>query len=432
MFKYLRQLIGGNILLKITSFNSIAIGVRIVVGLITSKIIAYYLGAQGMALLGDLRNFFSSVQSVSTLGIYNGLVKYIAEYKNAKKEMKKILSTAYYMGFIAAMLTGFVLYFWAADWNRLVFKGDYNFTYIFEVMALVVPLYALNMFCLAIINGFTKYRFIIKLNITSNVVGLFVTIFLILKYHTDGAFIAVVLTPALSLVITAVLLINRRNLTGLIKSSKINKGYIKRFASYTGMTLFSAMVSPWVYIGIRQHIIDTDGIVNAGYWDAMLRLSDYYLMFVTTVMTLYILPKLSEVRTSKGFRAEIFNFYKTLLPLFAAGLIVIYLFRRIIIRIVFTEDFLEMEPIFSWQLLGDLIRVASIVIGYQFIAKNMFWHFIITQIISLTTIYFSSTYFIDQYGFVGASMGHAVSFAIHLSMMFFIFRKELFFKLPQD
>ncbi|MEH6405834.1 MAG: O-antigen translocase [Leeuwenhoekiella sp.] len=432
MLKYLRQLVGGNILLKITSYNAFAMIVKIVSGLVSSKVIAFYLGPPGMALLGDLRNFFSSVQSVSTLGIYDGVVKYIAEYKESRKELKKILSTAFYLGFIASILTAIVLYFGASYWNTVIFKDEYDFTYIFQLMALVIPLYAINIFCIAIINGYSKYKFIIQLNIATNILGVILTVILIATHDIDGAFVAAVLLPALTLIITGVFLVKKKNFIKHIKFARVKTEYIKRFASYTGMTIFSTMSVPWVYISIRQHIIDTDGIQNAGYWDAMLRLSDYYLMFVTTILTIYILPKLSKLKSARGFRTEIFNFYKTILPLFGLGLLLIYFLRNIIIRLIFTPDFLVMEPIFSWQLLGDLIRVASVVLGYQFIAKNMFWHFIITQIISLSVIYSTSVYFIDRFGFVGASMGHAVSYAFHLSMMLFIFRKELFFKLPQE
>jgi len=84
-----------------------------------------------------------------------------------------------------------------------------------------------------------------------------------------------------------------------------------------------------------------------------------------------------------------------------------------------------MNTLFIWQLSGDFFRVASLVIAYQFIAKNKFWAFIITQIISLSVIYFSSTLLVSEYGFVGASMGHLVSYIIYFLMLLVIFRKSL-------
>lgn len=432
MINYLRRFIGGNMLLKITSFNSIAIGVRIVAGLISSKVIAFYLGAPGMALLGDLRNFLTSVQGVSTLGMTNGVVKYTSEFKNEPAILKKVLTTSFILGAFATILTAFALFFGAPYWNSFLFGDSQNFTFIFQILGLALPFYALNTLLVAVINGYAKFKWIIIINATTNILGLLVTVFLIYTRNIEGAFIAIVTVPSLALFVTGIALIRKSRFLNFFKFANFDWFYVKKFGSYTGMTLFSAISTPWIFIAIRQRIINVDGLTNAGYWDAMLRLSDYYLMFVTSVLTLYILPKLAAIKTTKAFRTEVFNFYKTILPLFGCGLLLIYLLRNLLVRLVFTEDFLAMSPIFCWQLGGDLLRVASLVIAYQFLAKNMFWTFIGTQIFSLGVIYFSSVFFIDRYGFVGAGMGHLFSYFIYLVVVLFIFRKALFYTNPQE
>ena len=71
-----------NQLVKIVSLNSFSVGLKIGIGLITSKILALFVGPTGMALVGNLRNFLASVETISTLGFQNGIVKYIAENRN--------------------------------------------------------------------------------------------------------------------------------------------------------------------------------------------------------------------------------------------------------------------------------------------------------------------------------------------------------------
>ena len=75
--KFLNRLIGGNVLLKVTSLNSLSVIAQMVCGLIISKVIAVFVGPQGMTLIGNLRNFLGAAQQVSILGMYNGIVKYI-------------------------------------------------------------------------------------------------------------------------------------------------------------------------------------------------------------------------------------------------------------------------------------------------------------------------------------------------------------------
>ena len=428
MFKFLRLLIAQNLLLKVSSFNALSIFVRVGCGLITSKLIAFYLGAPGMAILGDLRNFMNSVQSISHLGISNGVIKYTAEYKSDKIKLSRVSATALKIGFGASVIAGISLVLFANPLNYFLFSGTYDFTSIIQILGVALPLLTLNGLVLNIINGLGSYKKVIQINIGTQLISVFIFAVFVFYFNLFGALVALVISGVFSLVITGLFMIGKRSCFKQIVSEPINWEILKKLASYGGMTLFSAIASPWVYIAIRKNIIKVDGLVNAGYWDAMLRLSDYYMMFVTTLMTLYLLPKLATNTKKSEFKKEVFNFYKTILPLFGMGLILIFLLKAYLIKIVFNASFLEMQPIFIWQLAGDFFRVASLVIAYQLIAKNLFWTFIITQIVSLTIIYFSSTLFTNAYGFVGASIGHFLSYVLYFLVLLVIFRKSLFSK----
>ena len=356
MLKFLRQLIAQHVLLKVSSFNAVGVGVRLVCGLVTSKLIAFYLGSPGMAVLGDLRNFISSLQSIGQLGISNGVIKYSAEFKTDKTRLQKLMSTVLKVGFLASVFLGVLLFFTASVINTQVFNAGTNYTTIIKVFAVVLPFFTLNALMLNIINGIGNYKKVILINSITNVAGVALSV-IIVNYQLYGAMLAVVLSAGIGLLITLSTVFKKRSLFRELLQEQVDPSMLKRLASYGGMTLFSAIVSPWVYIAIRQEIIAVDGLENAGYWDAMLRLSDYYLMFATTLLTLYILPKLSAATSKKEFRAEVFRFYRTFLPLFGAGLIVLFFIKAWIIRLVYSPSFLDMQPVFVWQLAGDLLPI---------------------------------------------------------------------------
>ncbi len=413
-------------LLKVSSYNAVGIGVRMVAGLVSSKLVAFYLGAPGMALLGELRNFLSSVHSLSVLGIQNGVIKYVSEFKENRPELKKVLSTAGLMVLTVTVLLSCTIYFGAGYWNRVVFGESQQYLFAIRLIGLMTPFYSMFMFGSHCINGFAKYKLHINIGIATNVVSLLATIILIINLRVDGAMMALILGGVFNLLfILIVFFAKRTKITQWVSLKSFDVGYVKKFLSYTGMTFFSAIATPWIYIGIRQRIIDVEGLQNAGLWDGMVRISDYYMMFATTLMTLYVLPKLSEIKTDARFKQEIFNFYRTILPIFVAGAVFIFVIKGFIIRMIFTQEFLAMKPLFFWQLLGDVFRLASVVIAYQFVAKNMFWYFVVTNVISLATIYLTSSFFIGKYGFVGASMGHFISYMTYFFVLLSIFRKPL-------
>ena len=87
---------------------------------------------------------------------------------------------------------------------------------------------------------------------------------------------------------------------------------------------------------------------------------------------------------------------------------------------------------FGWQLLGDLVKVLAVVIAYQFIAKKMLVHFIITELFLVVMLYVSSIYFIDLFGVKGANIAHFVSYVFYYIIILMIFGSSLFGILPDD
>ena len=91
-----------------------------------------------------------------------------------------------------------------------------------------------------------------------------------------------------------------------------------------------------------------------------------------------------------------------------------------------STEFESVGDLFLWQLLGDFMKILALVIAYQFIAKRMFWHFIITEIFLLFAVYFLSIYFVDLYGVKGANMAHLASYTIYYIIIILIFSSSLF------
>jgi PST family polysaccharide transporter len=424
--------INNNLLVRVASLNSVSVIIKIIAGFLTSKFIAIFIGAEGLALVGNLRDFVSAARNFSILGMYNGVVKYVAEYKKDKTELSKLLSTSYYLGFIATALVSVFSYYYSEEINTYLFNEYNDYGYIIRIFAVVLPFYGVNMMAFSIINGFSKFRYLIVFNILGQILGASITIILIWQQHIDGALIAIVVVESLLFLITLVGVLNLQNFVPLIKASNFNLGFAKKLTSYSVMALFSAISLPLIAFSIRSYIIDSQGLESAGMWEAMSRISKYYLMFVSSLMAIYILPKLSGDNTIKGFRKEVFNFYKTIIPIFAIGLIVIYFLRHIIVKVLLTTEFQPVEELFLWQLLGDFVKVLSIVITYQFLAKKMFWHYIFLEAFSVAVLYLTSIYLIDIYGVKGATIAHFITFTLHYGIVLIIFSSSLFGTLPQN
>jgi len=424
--KRLFNYINSKVLVDVAGLNSANIITKIVAGLLTTKFIAVFVGAEGLALIGNLKNFLNGIQSFVTVGLYKGIVKYIGEFKEDSLKLSKTISTSYYLGFLATIIISFLCYYNPQTINNFIFPPEYNFAYVIQITALALPFYALNVFCFSIMNGFSKYKILLIINIIGQIMGLCVTLLLIYQNRIDGALVSVVIAPSLIFLITLVGILNRRNLTQSIKVSSIDFKWIKKFSPFIVMALVSGIGLPLVFILIRNYIIGAEGLKEAGFWEAMNRISSYYLMFINSLMVLYFLPRFKEIDSKKEFRKEVFSFYKKVMPIIGFGLLVIYFLRPFFVALFLTKEFNEVQELFGWQLLGDFVKILSLVIAYQFIAKKMFLHYIIIEVFLVIMLYFTSVYFVDIYGVKGANIAHFVTYLLYFGMVLLIFSSSLF------
>jgi O-antigen/teichoic acid export membrane protein len=166
--------------------------IRIVTGLVSTSVVAKILGPSGVALLDNLRNFITSLETFSTLGFNNGIVKYVAQNNKNEQELTKIISTIFWSLLSISLFLAIPVFVFSEYWNNKIFGEEYEFGIVFKVIALSLPLFALNLFLMSIINGFSEFKKLIFINIVGNFLGFTFSVLMILKYKIMGALLALI------------------------------------------------------------------------------------------------------------------------------------------------------------------------------------------------------------------------------------------------
>jgi PST family polysaccharide transporter len=295
-------------------------------------------------------------------------------------------------------------------------------------LILILPFYIGNIFLVAIINGLGKYRKVILINILGSLLGLFVTVILITQFQVSGALFSIVITPSLLFFVSFYFINKELKILKFISKNEVKFVALKNFSSFTIMALVSSVFGPLVLLSIRNHVIGSLGIDAAGYWEGLNRISSYYFLFITSILGIYFLPKLSNSKSVRETNSLIISYFKTVLPIFVSGLIVIFIFKDVIIQLLFTKDFSPMSTLFFWQIVGDILKAASYILAFQFYAKKMTKAFVLFEIASLAVLYFSSIYFISIYQIEGVVIAHAFTYVIYFVALVVYFRRNLFLK----
>lgn len=410
-------------LFKITSLNSIHILLKIIFGFITSKALAIFVGANGMGYVGNFRAFLNVVENFSLLGIQNAVVKYVAEYQDDKLKLKSVLATFGLLLLGTSILISLALIFGAHYLSKQIFHHSETFSFTFYILAILFPLYIFSTFCISVVNGFQEYKKVIYIQIISSCLAVIVSIFLIYYYETSGALLSLVLAPVFVFFVSLLYLKNLVSVFDVFSIQNFDFSVLKNVSEYVLMALVSGVIGSFVLLEIRTDVIEITGLRNAGIYEGLQRVSSYYLLFISSIIAIYFYPKLAE--SNSNTKEIIVNYLKTIIPVFAIGLSVIFVLRKLIIQVLFSSEFESMESLFLWQLVGDLLKATALIFGTILLAKKQTNAFIITEIVSLFIMYFSTNWMLHEVGIDGIVMAHAFTYFMYLMVLVIYFRKEL-------
>jgi O-antigen/teichoic acid export membrane protein len=417
-----------NLLLKITSLNALVITIRLVISIFIQRLLAEMVGEAGISKIGQLRNLSELVTSFSSFGVFTGVVKYVSEHKEDKEQLQKLFSTVFVLSIIGIVTTSLVLVFLAPTISAYLFVTT-DYAYLIKLLAVIVPFISLYRIFNGIVNGLSQYKKFAKIDLVSYLVSAVLMVWFLFQYNMDGVLIAIVITPILQLLV--LLFIFFKVLKEYIKFSKLSfkVPMLNVLLAFSLMSFFSTVLLNFVSIEIRAMIINRITEEDAGIWTAMTNISKNYMVFSSSIFTLYVLPKFAGIYSKKDFKTEVISIYKILLPIFGLGMLLVYFGRAYVIQIIY-PGFDSMAPLFKWQLLGDFVRLATIVIGHQFLAKKLVKNFIISEIVSLGLFYLFARYLTHYYGLEGVVMAHFFRYVISFFLILYLIIR--YFKKVED
>jgi len=363
------------------------------------------------------------LMSLTSVGTFNGVVKYVSEYKSDQKNLLKLFSTLYVVSFTASVLLFFILFFGASYLsNTLFFTNDY--VVVFKVTAVAVPFISMHRIFTGVINGLSDYKKHAKIELISYFFGIVLLLVSLYFYSLKGVLVAIALTPIIQF--TVLIIIFGKLLKEYIdfKSISFNIPLLKPLLGFTLMSFIGTVLLNYIEIDLRTLITDIISEAEAGSWTAMNSISKIYMQFITIIFPIYILPKYATIKTSFKFRKEVFQIYKTLIPLVLGGMLLVYFSRNILIQIIYTKEFLGMQSLFKWQLLGDFVKFVAIVLSYQFLANKQIKYFVVTELLSLFLYYIFGRCFVNDFGSEGIVMAHFLRYVIYLVIVFYILRHQ--------
>jgi PST family polysaccharide transporter len=412
-------------LVKTTFLSIIASGTKVISALALNKILALYVGPAGYAMVGQLQNIITSVTALASAGVNTGIVKYTAEYTNDSEKRIRLWQTAGTIGFCGTVLVSTLLVIFSNKLS-LIFFSSLIYGYIIRLTAICLFLYVLNTLLISILNGLGNIKEFTMVNIFNSIASLLLTAGFAYYWGLNGALISLAIGQSVVVFFTIILIRKKEWVQLSYLWGKVDNNIIKKLVLFTIATLVTSLLGPLVQSAIRGLIMSYHNMSVAGYWDAMTRISNTYLMVITFPLNVYFVPKISASVKDMEVRNIVWGTFKVLFPLTIFCCVAIFLCRDLIIKLLFTNDFLPMRSLFGWQLAGDIVRVCCWICSYYFIAKAQIKIFIAAEIF-INVVYLTEVFLLKNLDVIFVPISYFwanISYLILMVLIYFYKRQK--------
>src|SRR5690554_807720 len=407
---------------KILSFNSLSVVFKILMGVISTKLVSIYLGIQGINTLEFFRNFTSVTESLSAFGTQNGIVKQSALSKSVDTDRRIISSTLFLLFFIYILILATSGLFFDQLQN-LLFQSD-RFDKFIILYLLSLPVFIIYTVFINFFQGKEFYTKIIVINTIGYILNIVLSIYLIINYKLEGAILQIIIAPLLLAIISMFIINKNFKIIQLFSFRYFDIAIIKSLLKFSSMQLVSTILAPLSFIFIRNLIQINISVDSASIWSAILRLSSFYMVFINTVCHLYFYPKLIKSITNSDMKEVIKEYFVKFIPITFIGFLLCFLLQNIIIILLYTPEFLVIKDFFFLQILSDFIKTAAMIFGYSLIAKEYLKLYITLEIMSVSIYVTLSYVLIDYFQLNGVFYALIISSLSYLFMIWIVLKNK--------
>lgn len=369
-------------ILKATSIFGGVQFLNILVAIGRSKVFAIFLGPSGMGVFGLYSSALQLVTNVVDMGVTTSGVRSVSKAvgENDNEEINLTLVTVNRLAWISGILGAILVFLFAAELSQWSFDSP-GYSVGFQYLSVSVLFVQLSNSRLVILQGFRKLGALAKANVLGNVLGFVGSVPIIYFFGDDGVVGSMLLSGAITMAIS--FWFSRSDVTQwrgidntefVVKSKQIIKLGV-------ALSLSNLLVVLNTYL-FRIFLVSSGGIEAVGLYSSGFSIVTTYVGLIFTAMATDFYPRLSSFREHHHFNESVNQQAEIALLIIGPLLIAFCVFMDQIIRLLFSIEFLPINTMLTWCLLGLLFKALSWPVGFIVLAKGNSKLFLLSELIA--------------------------------------------------
>ena len=391
-----------------TAFLALA---RIAGSLAVTKGTAMIAGPAGVALLGAFQNFTGVVLALCSGGISSGIVQRTASTIDPA-ERAAVVTRLIRLTLWSTALT-ILATLLLSVWLAIEVLGDGTYLLVILVFCALAVGLSLNTALMHVLVGYGQKRQFLWANVLAAVLTVLVAFPMIRFLGMPGALLVAPLANG-AVVVFSIRAVRRLGIPLWGSGSKLDLPFIRSLAGFPLMGLSSAALLPLAQLFVRERLGEASGIDAAGTWQAVVKVSDAYMMIVIYLVLMIALPRFSAAIAESRLLRKIATVAVSIAVATVCLAVPLYLLRDRVIVTLFSSEFMPMRELFAPQIIGDTLRSMVLVVQAAYASRVVTGAYVSVDVTLAGTFVALSAFWIPLHGALGVVFAWIAACALAL------------------
>lgn len=401
---------------------------QILIQIIKSKFIAILLGPAGVGIMGLYQSGLQLIQQLSSMGLSQSAVRDVSE-ANGSNDLHRIAKTVTVVRKLV-WVTGILGLVLLACFSPLLSKtsfGNYDYTIPFIILSVTLLLDQLSAGQRVVLQGLRRLKDLAKCSAFGVTFGLITSVPLYYWLGIEGIIPTLILNSLCSLLLSW--FYSRKIKVEKVKVTPKQTLEQGKLMLVMGVSMsISGILSTIVAYAIRGYIQANGGVEQVGLYQAGFVIMTTYVGMVMNAIATDYYPRLAAInKDNQKCREAVSQQGEMGVMILAPMLTICLVFMSFVLTILYSDEFIDANEYISWACLGMMLRLASWVISFLFVAKAESKLFMINELSANLYYLVFSLIGYKILGLTGLGIAFALEYIVYFIQCYLIARKRYSF-----
>jgi PST family polysaccharide transporter len=368
-------------ILRSTSIIGGAAFINIAIGVLRTKVLAVLLGPAGVGLASLYNGLMGTASSIATMGLGPVGTRQIAE-ACSKDDTRAVMVARRALSWGTMLLaTADGLVVWSLRSVLAVHAlGSASYSGAVGWLSIGVALSVAGASQGALIQGMRRIGDIARLNVFGSAIGTALGIGLLWRWGNNGLVAYILVVPLASFVLGHIFVSRlpkaRTESVTLQELTHEWKVLLRLGLAMVGAGFVQQLAQLWIRVDVARVL----GAQSLGQYQAAFTISMQYVTFVLLAMGTDYYPRLTSIIHDPKAAGRLVNEQAEIAALLSAPVFIALMATAPwVIHLLYATSFTPAIEILRWQVLGDVLKVASVPLGFLILAAGDGRTFFLTE-----------------------------------------------------